>query len=230
MKDNIHNLLEDIVKKNSISFDNNENKIKKKTEVQIALEDIKKDILKEAKKEEQIHAEQIEYTNRLRRTQVLLAEEEYLKKINQQIQSEKKEIIQKKPKIQFEDAVLTSVKLNSKSQKRNLIENIKKDKSMYISIFLFAMSVFLFYFQSNEIKPKRNPIKIITVKKPDMPVKQEEVKLYFIDEINDLIYKPIPEKTIDVAVIEEKPKKKNKKKEKTKPKPTINFDLNKNDL
>ena len=227
---NIHNLLEEIVKSNSSSLNQKEKTTKKKTDVQIALEEIKEGILNEAKREEQIQNEQIEYTSRLKRTQMLLAEEDYLRKINLQIQNENKEINQKKPKIQFEDAVLTSVKLNSKSQKRNLIENIKKDKSMYISIFLFAMSVFLFYFQSNETKPKRNPIKIITVKKSDMPVKQEEVKLYFIDEINDLIYKPIPEKTIDVAVIEEKPKKKNKKKEKTKPKPTINFDLNKNDL
>ena len=227
---NIHNLLEEIVKSNSSSLNQKEKTTKKKTDVQIALEEIKEGILNEAKREEQIQNEQIEYTSRLKRTQMLLAEEDYLRKINLQIQNENKEINQKKPKIQFEEAVLTSVKLNSKSQKSNLAKRIDKDKNLYVVMFLFSLSIIFFYLQTTDIKPKKETIKIITVKKPDMPVKQEDVRLYFIDEINDLIYKPIQNKQPDVAIIEEKPKKKTKKKEKKQPKPKINFDLNKNDL
>lgn len=227
---NIHNLLEEIVKSNSSSLNQKEKTTKKKTDVQIALEEIKEGILNEAKREEQIQNEQIEYTSRLKRTQMLLAEEDYLRKINLQIQNENKEINQKKPKIQFEEAVLTSVKLNSKSQKSNLVKRIDKDKNLYIVTFLFSLSIIFFYLQATDIKPKKETIKIITVKKPDTPVKQEDVRLYFIDEINDLIYKPIQNKQPDVAIIEEKPKKKTKKKEQKKSKPKINFDLNKNDL
>jgi hypothetical protein len=227
---NIHNLLEEIVKSNSSSLNQKEKTTKKKTDVQIALEEIKEGILNEAKREEQIQNEQIEYTSRLKRTQMLLAEEDYLRKINLQIQNENKEIDQKKPKIQFEEAVLTSVKLNSKSQKSNLVKRIDKDKNLYAVMLLFSLSIIFFYLQATDIKPKKETIKIITVKKPDMPVKQEDVRLYFIDEINDLIYKPIQNKQPDVATIEEKPKKKTKKKEQKKSKPKINFDLNKNDL
>ena len=229
MKENIHNLLNDIVKTNSVYSNKKEINVSKKSEAQLALDDIKKDILKEAMKEEQIHNEQIEYTNRLKRTQMLIAEENYLKNINQQLADENKNTVNKPEKIQFEEAITQSVKLNVKKQKPSLIERFKKEKTIYVLTSLLVASLTFFYLQSNEIKPKKNPIKIITVKKPDMPVKQEEVRLYFIDEINDLIYKPI-ENLPEQAIIE-KPKikiVKNKKKEK--PKPKINFDINKNDL
>lgn len=230
MKDNnIHNLLDDIIKSNSKALPTKETSIKKKSEVQFAIEEIKADIEKEAKREEQIYNEQIEYTNRLKRTQMLLIEEDYLKKINQQIENEKKVIIQKPQKIQFEDAILTSIKLNDNKQKKSLIKTIKKESLIYIITSLFVASLVFFYLQSSDGKPKNPPIKIITVKKPDMPVKQEEVRLYFIDEINDLIYKPIEKSNEQVSI--EKPKTKTfKTKKKEKPKPKINFDINKNDL
>ncbi len=230
MKENIHDLLDDIVKTNYVQLSKKEERISKKSEAQLALDDIKKDILKEAEKEEQIHNEQIEYTNRLKRTQMLFEEENYLKKINQQLADENKLLTPKAKKIQFEEAVTQSVKINVKKQNAGVIERFKKDKLIYVLTSLLAASLTFFYLQSNETKPKKNTIKIITVKKPDMPVKQEEVRLYFIDEINDLIYKPIenlPEKKII-----EKPKVKTivKPKKKEKPKPKINFDMKKFDL
>lgn len=230
MKENVHNLLNDIVKTNSVFSNKQEKNVSKKSEVQIALEDIKKDILKEAMKEEQIHNEQIEYTNRLKRTHELLMEENYLKNIQQQIANENKLVAPKTKKVQFEEAVTQSVKTNVKKQKLSLIERFKKEKLIFVLTSLLAASLTFFYLQSNETKPKKNTIKIITVKKPDMPVKQEEVSLYFINEINDLIYKPIenlPEKEIT-----EKPKVKTivKPKKKEKPKPKINFDMKKFDL
>jgi hypothetical protein len=229
MKENIHNLLNDIVKTNSVYSNKKEINVSKKSEAQLALDDIKKDILKEAMKEEQIHNEQIEYTNRLKRTQMLIAEENYLKNINQQSADENKIIIPKPKKIQFEEAATQTIKVDVKKQKPGLIERFKKEKTIYVLTSLLVASLTFFYLQSNEIKPKKNPIKIITVKKPDMPVKQEEVRLYFIDEINDLIYKPI-ENLPDQAIIEKPKIKTVKNKKKEKPKPKINFDMNKNDL
>jgi hypothetical protein len=229
MKENIHNLLNDIVKTNSVYLGKKEINVSKKSEAQLALDDIKKDILKEAMKEEQIHNEQIEYTNRLKRTQMLIAEENYLKNINQQLADENKIIIPKPKKIQFEEAATQTIKVDVKKQKPGLIERFKKEKTIYVLTSLLAASLTFFYLQSNEIKPKKNPIKIITVKKPDMPVKQEEVRLYFIDEINDLIYKPI-ENLPEQAIIEKPKVKIVKTKKKEKPKPKINFDMNKNDL
>jgi hypothetical protein len=229
MKENIHNLLNDIVKTNSVYLGKKEINVSKKSEALLALDDIKKDILKEAMKEEQIHNEQIEYTNRLKRTQMLIAEENYLKNINQQLADENKIIIPKPKKIQFEEAATQTIKVDVKKQKPGLIERFKKEKTIYVLTSLLAASLTFFYLQSNEIKPKKNPIKIITVKKPDMPVKQEEVRLYSIDEINDLIYKPI-ENLPEQAIIEKPKVKIVKTKKKEKPKPKINFDMNKNDL
>jgi len=227
MKENIHNLLNDIVKMNSVYSGKKEIDISKKSDAQLALDDIKKDILKEAMKEEQIHNEQIEYTNRLKRTQMLIAEENYLKNINQQLTDENKITTAKPKKIQFEEAVAQSVKINVKKQKTGLIERFKKEKMIYVLTSLLVTSLTFFYLQSDDDKPKNSPIKIITVKKPDISVKQEEARLYFIDEINDLIYKPI-EKSNKQVVFEKTKTSKTKKKEK--PKPKINFDMNKNDF